>query len=85
MPAPKATVVPTVPPRHPMITRACDGIHMPNPKYAHVASTAPSTPSLTLVRAALHDPNWHTVMQDEFGMLQANGTWNLFHDCHMPT
>lgn len=60
-----------------MVTRARDGIHMPNPKYAHVATTtAPSSPPSS-VRAALRDPAWKAAMQDEFDALTNNDTWTL--------
>jgi hypothetical protein len=52
-----------------MITRARDGIHVPNPKYANVAATTPPTPPPTSVRAALRDPEWKAAMQEEFGAL----------------
>jgi hypothetical protein len=43
------------------------------------ASTSPSTPSPipTSVHAALADPNWHATMEDEYGALMSNGTWEL--------
>jgi histone deacetylase 1/2 len=60
-----------------MVTRARDGIHLPNPKYAHVATTADITPAPSSVRAALRDPEWLAAMQAEYDALQANGTWTL--------
>jgi hypothetical protein len=43
------------------------------------ALTSPLTPSLILtsVRAALGDPNWRVTMEDEYGVLMSNGTWEL--------
>jgi hypothetical protein len=43
------------------------------------ASTSPSTPSpiLTSVRATLADPNWRAVMEDDYGALMSNETWEL--------
>jgi histone deacetylase 1/2 len=63
--------------RHPMVTRARDGIHLPNPKYANVATTASPPSPPTTVRAALRDPDWRMAMQEEFDALQSNGTWTL--------
>lgn len=45
------------PPRHHRVTRARDGIHMPNPKYAHVATLSTPSPPPSSIRAALRDPN----------------------------
>jgi histone deacetylase 1/2 len=87
--APSATSSPPAPPapptatddgprpQHPMVTRARDGMHMPNPKYAHVATTTAPSPPPSSVRAALRDPNWKIAMQDEFDALKNNGTWTL--------
>jgi hypothetical protein len=43
------------------------------------ASTSPSTPSpiLTSVRATLADPNWRAAMEDDYGALMSNETWEL--------
>jgi hypothetical protein len=43
------------------------------------ASTSPSTPSLisTSVRAALADPNWCAAVEDEYGALMSNETWEI--------
>ena len=57
------------PPRHPMITRARDGIRLPNPKYAHLVTTSAPTPPPTSVRAALRDPEWLAAMKDEYDTL----------------
>jgi hypothetical protein len=59
-----------------MITRARDGIRLPNPKYAHLVTTS-GTPPPTSVRAALRDPEWLAAMKDEYDTLQKNGTWTL--------
>lgn len=48
---------PPAPPRHPMVTHAQHGIHLPNKRYAHAAITPPSLPP-TSVRAAMRDPEW---------------------------
>jgi hypothetical protein len=44
-----------------------------------IALTSPSTPSSipTSVRAALADPNWCVVVEDEYRALMSNGTWEL--------
>jgi hypothetical protein len=43
------------------------------------ASTSPSIPSPipTSVRVALADPNWRVAMEDEYGALMSNRTWEL--------
>ena len=72
-----ATTTPPQPPRHHMVTRARDGIRMPNPKYANVAAPPTPSPPPSTVRAALRDMEWRAAMQSEFDALQANGTWTL--------
>jgi hypothetical protein len=41
--------------------------------------TTSPTPSLipSSVRATLADPNWRAAMEDEYGALMSNGTWDL--------
>jgi hypothetical protein len=43
------------------------------------ATTTSPTPSPipSFVRAALADPNWRAAMEDEYGALMSNGTWDL--------
>jgi hypothetical protein len=43
--------------------------------FAFTASTPSPIPSS--VRAALADPNWRAAMEDEYGALMSNGTWEL--------
>jgi hypothetical protein len=52
-----------------MVTRARDGIHLPNPKYANVATIASPPSPPTTVCAALCDPDWRMAMQEEFDAL----------------
>jgi hypothetical protein len=59
-----------------MVTRARDGIHLSNRKYANTATTPP-TPAPTSVRAAMRDPAWLATMEEEFNALQSNQTWTL--------
>ena len=59
-----------------MVTRARNGIIMPNPRYAHVA-TATVSPLPSSVREALRDSNWRAAMQEEFDALSSNDTWTL--------
>jgi hypothetical protein len=74
-------VVPVAPPENPhrMVTRAKDGFQV-LPDRLILAST---TTSLTLspipssIRTALTDPNWRAAMEDEYGALMSNGTWDL--------
>jgi hypothetical protein len=35
------------------------------------------SPIPSSVRAALTDPNWRVAMEDEYGALMSNGTWDL--------
>jgi hypothetical protein len=71
------TVVPVNP--HRMVTQAKAGFRVLLDRLVLAASTSPSTPSpiLTSVRVALVDPNWRAAMEDEYGALMSNGTWEL--------
>jgi hypothetical protein len=71
-------VTPPVNP-HRMVTRAKAGFRVIPDHVVLAASTSPLTPSPipTSVRAALGDPNWRTTMEDEYGALMSNGTWEL--------
>jgi hypothetical protein len=62
-----------------MVTRAREGFRVLPDRLVLTASTSPSTPSPTptSVRAALADPNWRVAMEDEYGALMSNGTWEL--------
>jgi hypothetical protein len=58
-----------------MVTRAKDGFRMATKSFTFIASTPSLIPSS--VRAALVDPNWRAAMEDEYGALMSNGTWEL--------
>jgi hypothetical protein len=64
---------------HRMVTRAKAGFRVLPDRLVLAVSTSPSTPSLILtsVRVALTDPNWRVAMEDEYGALMSNGTWEL--------
>jgi hypothetical protein len=74
-------VVPVTPPENPhrMVSRAKDGFQvLPNRLILAATITSPTlSPILSSVRAALTDPNWRTAMEDEYGALMSNGTWDL--------
>jgi hypothetical protein len=58
-----------------MVTRAKDGFRMATKPFTFIASTPSLIPSS--VRAALVDPNWRVAMEDEYGALMSNVTWEL--------
>jgi hypothetical protein len=60
-----------------MVTRSHTGHLKPNKKYACTATTSTPPAASSSVRAALRDPAWREVMQQEFDALQANRTWTL--------
>jgi hypothetical protein len=70
-------MLPVTPPVNPhrMVTRAKDGFRMATKPFTFTASTSSLIPSS--VRAALADPNWRAAMEDEYGALMSNGTWEL--------
>jgi hypothetical protein len=73
----EAVVLPNTPPVNPhrMVTRAKDCFWMATKPFTFTASSLSPIPSS--VRAALADPNWHAAMEDEYGALMSNGTWEL--------
>jgi hypothetical protein len=50
-------------------------LQMTTKPFTFTASPPSSIPSS--VRAMLTDPNWHAAMEDEYGALMSNGTWEL--------
>jgi hypothetical protein len=70
-------MLPVTPPVNPhrMVTRAKDDIRMATQPFTFTVSTPSLIPSS--VRAALADPNWRAAMEDEYGALISNGTWEL--------
>jgi hypothetical protein len=60
---------------HRMVTRAKGGFRMATQPFTFTASTP--SPILSSVRATLADPNWRAAMEDEYGALMSNGTWEL--------
>jgi hypothetical protein len=71
-------VTPLVNP-HPMGTWAKDSFRLPRDRLTLVTTASSSPPSVipTSVRAALADPNWRAAMEEEYGALMSNGTWEL--------
>jgi hypothetical protein len=67
-----------------MVTRAKAGFQVVPDRLVLAASTFPSIPSsiLTSVHVALADPNWRAAMEDEYGALMSNGTWELVTQPH---
>jgi hypothetical protein len=57
------------------VTRAKDDFQMATKSFTFTASTPSPIPSSD--RAALADPNWRAAMEDEYGALMSNGTWEL--------
>jgi hypothetical protein len=64
---------------HRMATRAMVGFQMPQAPLALTAMTTAMPPSLipTFVGTTLIDPNWCVAMEEEYGALLSNGTWDL--------
>jgi hypothetical protein len=74
-------VVPVTPPDNPhrMITRGKIGFKVVSDRL--VLTIVTSSPMLSPIpssaRAALADPHWRAAMEDEYGVLISNGTWEL--------
>jgi hypothetical protein len=74
-------VVPVTPSENPhrMVTRANDGFRVLPGRLILTATTTSLTPPPipSFVRVTLADSNWRAAMEDEYGTLMSNGTWDL--------
>jgi hypothetical protein len=74
-------VVPVTPPDNPhqMITRGKTSLRVVPDRLVLTDATSSPTPSLipSSARAALADPHWRAAMEEEYGALISNGTWEL--------
>jgi hypothetical protein len=74
-------VVPVTPPDnlHRMITRGKTGFRTVPDRLVLTSKTSSLTPSLvpSSARAVLTDPHWRVAMEEEYGALISNGTWEL--------
>jgi hypothetical protein len=74
-------VVPVTPPDNPhrMITRGKTGFRVvPARLVLTVVTSSPtSSPIPSSARVALADPHWRAAMEEEYGTLISNGTWEL--------
>ncbi|KAM1900185.1 hypothetical protein ACFX14_029161 [Malus domestica] len=66
-----------LPPTHSMTTRAKDGIHKPNPKYAFTSTVTNLVLEPTCFTQANKSPEWRQAMAEEFTALLRTGTWSL--------
>jgi hypothetical protein len=77
----QGVVVPVTPQDNPhrMITWGKTGFRVvPNRLVLTDATSSPtSSPIPSFARAALVDPHWRVAMEDEYGALISNGTWEL--------
>jgi hypothetical protein len=77
----QGVVVPVTPQdnSHRMITRGKTGFKVvPNHFVLTIATSSPTpSPIPSSARAAFADPHWHAAMEDEYGALISNGTWEL--------
>jgi hypothetical protein len=64
---------------HRMVTHAKAGFRIPQDPLILTATTTSTSPSpiSTSVHAAFADPIWRTAMEEEYGTLMRNGTWEL--------
>jgi hypothetical protein len=61
---------------HPMVTRHAAGT-LPPRVLATMTGDSQVSPVPSSVRAALLDPHWRRVMEEEYAALVANQTWDL--------
>jgi hypothetical protein len=77
----QGVVVPVTPLDNPhrMITRSKTGFRVVPDRLVLTAATPSPTPSPipSYARAALADPHWRVAMEEEYGALISNGTWEL--------
>jgi hypothetical protein len=77
----KDVVVHVMPPENPhrMITLGKTSFRVVPDRLVLIAATSSLTSSLipSSARAALTDPHWHAAMEEEYGALISNGTWEL--------
>jgi hypothetical protein len=77
----QGVVVPVTPLDNPhrMITRDKTGFRVVPDRLVLTAATPSPTPSPipSYARAALADPHWRVSMEEEYGALISNGTWEL--------
>jgi hypothetical protein len=62
-----------------MVTQAKDGFRLPHDRLTLVATASSSPPfaTPTSVHIALVNPNCRVAMEEEYGALMSNGTWEL--------
>jgi hypothetical protein len=62
-----------------MLTRGKTGFRVVTDRLVLTAATSSPTPFPipSSTRAALVDPHWHAAMEEEYGALISNGTWEL--------
>jgi hypothetical protein len=77
----QGVVAPVTPPDNPhwMITQGKTGFRVVPDRLVLTAVTSSPTPSPipSSARAALTDPHWRAAMEEEYGALISNGTWEL--------
>jgi hypothetical protein len=77
----QGVVAPVTPPDNPhwMITQGKTGFRVVPDRLVLTAVTSSPTPSPipSSARVALTDPHWRAAMEEEYGALISNGTWEL--------
>jgi hypothetical protein len=74
-------VIPVLPPENPHRIITLDKTSfrvVPDRLILTATASSPTPPPIpTSARAALTDPNWRAAMEDEYGAMMSNGTWEL--------